>query len=181
MKTMRLNNGGVVKLDLSKLTAIQEILKSKFTTQVGVLGSKAAGRKDVVEANSGAHKAGRKASDMSNADLGLVHEKGSLTRGIPRRSFLLMPLQQKAEMLVSSKSVIWNKFLAGDQSLASLRAAYRDMGIFAENIIHAAFNTGGFGKWPKLTQQTIARKKSSAILIDSRQLERSIDSRVVAK
>jgi len=86
------------------------------------LGSKAAGRKEEGKLlKEGGHAKTKSGSDMSNADIGLVHEFGSMSRGIKRRSFLLMPLQQKAEGWAAGKNMIWNKFLAGDQSVASLK------------------------------------------------------------
>lgn len=169
----KIKNVGYVKLDLEKLNAIQKALGSRFITQVGVLGAKAQGRKVTI--------AGKAASAETNADVGLIHEKGSISGKIPRRSFLLMPFQIKAEGLMAIRSALWHKFLAGDQSVASLKIAYRDLGILATRIIHRAFDTGGFGKWAKLAPSTIKRKGSSAILIDTRQLERSIDSRVVTR
>lgn len=180
--TTRIKNVGTVKIDLDKITRLREILERKFITQVGVLGVKAAGRMDQGKLQKkGGHAKAKTESDMSNADIGLVHEKGSMSRGIPRRSFLFSPLVEKAEELMTVRKRLWDKFIAGDQSDESLRAAYRDLGIKAENIVHKAFDSGGFGTWQKDSDQTIARKKSSAILIDTHQLERSIDSRVATK
>jgi hypothetical protein len=173
--------GGVIKMDLEKLTMIERALKSNFITEVGVLGNKTSRSTAGAVMKAGGHKKTKQPADMTNAEIGLVHEKGSLSRNIPRRSFLLMPLIQKGPALMRVRHTLWNKFLAGDQSKGSLRAAYRDLGIFAENIVQKAFASGGFGKWPKLAPQTIRRKKSSGILIDTAQLRRSIDSRVVER
>jgi hypothetical protein len=169
-KLTKIKNVGSVKLNIDPMEKMRLALATKFVSQVGVLGSKAQGRKSY-----------GKGSTPTNAEIGLVHEKGSMSRNIPRRSFLLFPLQHKAEGLIAIRHMLWKKFLGGDQSIGSLKMAYTHLGILATRIIHSAFDTGGFGKWQPLSARTIARKKSSAILIDTRQLERSIDSRVVAK
>lgn len=166
LKITRMRNGGQVVLQLDKLTMLQQAIKSRFVTQVGVLGSKTSRTE---------------AKDQTNADIGLLHEKGSLSRGIPRRSFLLMPLQQKSEMLMAVKDQLWDKFLNGKQTVASLKAAYRDMGLQAEIIIQKAFETAGFGHWAPDSARTIARKHSSKPLIDTGQLRASISSRVASK
>jgi hypothetical protein len=181
-KLTKIGNFGTVSLDLEHLNELHDTLfGTKFITQVGVLGAKAQSRKQIATTKLGYHKKGREASEQTNAEIGLVHEKGSLSRGIPRRSFLLFPLQHQAKGLMGVRKFLWNNFMNGDQSLASLKKAYTLLGIAAENIIQKAFQTGGFGKWPKLSQATIDRKKSSAILIDSGQLRRSITSRVVIR
>jgi len=177
MEIKRLKNGGTVKLDLDKLNAIQQVLGSKLITQVGILGQKT-NRTLAIE---GTHKAGKKASEQSNADIGMRHEFGVKSEGLPRRSFLLMPLQQKADELLKIRKALWEEFLAGKQTLASLKLAYTKLGIGAETIIQKAFETGGFGKWQPDAPSTVLRKKSSAILIDTGQLRRSISSRVVKR
>jgi hypothetical protein len=175
--------GGVVKLNIDKLESIQHALKARFVTEVGILGSKAGSRKNITTTKAGVRKAGKNYTAQTNAEIGLLHEKGSLTQHLPRRSFLLQPLQQKAEGLLAIKKKLWEAFTdpKTDQTLPRLHKAYKNLGIMAERIISAAFKSGGFGKWPDITDQTKKRKKSSAILIDSRQLERSISSRVVGQ
>ena len=177
MEIKRLNNGGTVKLDLDKLNAIQKALGSGFITQVGVLGQKT-NRTLAIE---GTRKPGKQASEQSNADIGMRHEFGVKSEGLPRRSFLLMPLQQNAVELMKTRKILWDTFLAGKQTVASLKLAYTQLGIFAENIVQKAFETGGFGKWLPDAPSTIRRKGSSAILIDTGQLRRSITSRVVKR
>jgi hypothetical protein len=177
-KTTRIGNS-FVKIDIDKIENLKEMLKAKIVAQVGVLGSKAASRKALGSLiKEGGHKKTRGAADMTNASIGLVHEKGSLSQNIPARSFLKLPFLIKSKGLFAIKAKLWAIYLQGEHTPTRLKQAYRDLGIAAENIIHAAFSSGGFGRWQKLSPKTIARKKSSAILIDSRQLERSVDSRV---
>jgi len=172
----------VVKMDINKLESLMGSLKAKMVTEVGVLGAKAKNRKAAGSLiSAGGHKKIKRPSDMTNAEIGLVHEKGSLSRGIPARSFLKLPLTVKSSELLTVKKKLWDKYLAGESTIQRLKEAYRDLGLIAEKIIQEAFATGGFGRWAKLSHKTIARKKSSAILIDTAQLRRSITSRVAKR
>jgi hypothetical protein len=173
--------GSVVHLDIDKLESIQHALKAKFVTEVGILGSKSGTRKNITTTKAGVRKAGKNYTAQTNAEIGLLHEKGSLTQHLPRRSFLLFPLQYKAEGLLAIKNKLWGVFTNpnAEQTMPRLKKAYKDLGMLAERIISASFKSGGFGKWKDISDATKKRKKSSAILIDSHQLERSISSRVV--
>jgi hypothetical protein len=174
--------GGQIKIDLHKLEQMQKSLALRYAAQVGILGSKAQDRKETVEIksgkNQGKHKAGKGASAKTNAEIGLDHEKGVKSRRLPRRSFLEMPLTTKRMELKAVKSALWRAFTAGKGTIGD---AYLKLGIAAEVVIQNAFETAGFGQWPPLKPRTIAQKQSSAILIDTAQLRRSIDSRVVSK
>lgn len=111
-------------------------------------------------------------SDLTNGDIGAVHEFGSMSQHIPQRSFLRMPLTTRLKDNVSSN---WGETILRQ----GFNSALRKLGVMGENTVQKAFATGGFGVWPKLKPATIARKRSSAILIDTSQLRRSISSRVV--
>lgn len=176
MRVTKIPNGKVV-MNIDKLEEIRSALKSKYVTQVGILGNKTS-RMQAVTTKAGYHKKGKQASPMTNAEIGLIHEKGSFSRNIPRRSFLLMPLQQKAIGLNKLRAFLWKNFTSGK---INLKKAYALLGIGAENVIQKAFQTGGFGKWPDISQVTKDRKKSSAILIDTAQLRRAVSSRVVPR
>ena len=116
---------------------------------------------------------------MSNAAIGLLMEKGSVSRHIDRRSFLEMPMVWKSEGLLAIRNKLWEVFTKGDQTKARLHKAYSDLGMLATRIIAAAFDSGGFGHWKADSAKTIARKGSSATLIDTRQLQRSITHDVI--
>lgn len=178
MKKITRFKGGEVVLDLDKLSVMRSSLMAAMSTDVGVLGHKA-GRVEAGKlTKAGGHKKSDKASDLTNADIGLLHEKGSLSQHIPRRSFLLMPLEQESFDLNNTRKALWHAFVTGK---TTLREAYKQLGIAAEIVIQKAFETGGFGRWRALADSTKARKHSSAILIDTAQLRKSIDSRVVSK
>jgi hypothetical protein len=162
-KGLRTGNSVEIKLNTDKLEEIHAALLAKYKARVGILGSKTE----------------RKERTATNAAIGLVHEKGSLSRHIPRRSFLELPLVKKSEGLLAIRNKLWEVFIKGDQTKVRLKKAYFDLGLLATRIIAAAFDSGGFGLWPADSPRTVAKKKSSAILIDTRQLQRSITHDVI--
>ena len=196
-KGLRSGNYVQVKIDTDKLEDIQSALMAKFVTRVGILGSKT-DRMATEKGNriygwgatrtivAGHKKSRTTQSTKTNAEIGLMHEKGSLTGGpggtrVERRSFLEMPLVWKSEGLMAIRNKLWEAFTSGEQTTARLHRAYRDLGIMAEKIIAAAFESGGFGKWKPDAASTISRKGSSRTLVDTSQLRASITSDVVNK
>src|SRR5690606_9071336 len=108
---------------------------------------------------------------FGNAEIGLNQEVGSLSRNIPARSWLRMPIEEKQKDLV--------KFLQTDraQELAEeldFETLLELLGLKAEGIIDEAFRTGGFGKWAANAPATIAAKGSSNPLIDKSELRRAV-------
>ena len=171
MKTFQRGSSGGnytrVTIDMGQLEAIHNTLLAKYVTRVGILGSKT-------------NRRGK--ANATNAGIGLVHEKGSLSRHIPRRSFIEMPMVIKSDELLKSRNALWDDFItAGEHTHARLKVAYKKLGQFAENIIQKAFESGGFGRWAPDSAGTITRNRSSQPLIDTAQLRRSITSDVVGK
>lgn len=132
--------------------------KEKFIAKVGILGNK-----------------NNRNDENTNALIGAVHEFGSVSKNIPRRSFLNDPLMLKAKEInqVIAKNTAEN--LLKKNGMATI---FRQVGAKAEQIVQLAFSSGGFGKWQPLNPKTISRKKSSSILIDSAELRKSISSEV---
>jgi SOS response regulatory protein OraA/RecX len=79
------------------------------------------------------------------------------------------------------RNKLWLIFTGGEETKSRLKQAYIHLGIMAEKIIQAAFESSGFGHWKPDSASTIARKGSSRTLIDTSQLRASITSDVVAK
>ena len=150
-----------------------------FRVQVGIFGednarSEAAAPEKRTKA--GLRKTTKAKSGMTNAEVGAIHEFGQLTATppIPPRSFLRLPLATHSRQVINGTAKVAFAFLRkGD-----LNGLFTRIGLECENVVRLAFATGGFGQWPKLSKMTIARKKSSAILIDTGQLERAIASKV---
>ena len=132
----------------------------------------------------------RKKGEVTNPELGVIHEFGSPSRHIPKRSFLRMPLDVKSdEILKEVKSGDNWKNLSHGKPLPVLK----DLGHACEAIIQLAFETRGFGTWPPDMVSTVDRKTSrlspaqrkkaggysNSPLIDTGQLRRSVTSTVV--
>lgn len=115
---------------------------------------------------------------LTNAKIGAKHEFGSISEGIPRRSFLLDPITLKRKRLVkTAQRIIKDNITKPDGQRKILEL----IGIEGEAIVQEAFESGGFGTWTPLNQKTINKKGSDRILIDSSQLRRSITSKVDKK
>lgn len=152
---------GIVKHEMSSLDAFVKAISSDMVVKVGIMGRKN-GRKD--------------AEGLTNADVGFIHEFG--TSKIPKRSFLRMPIFQHSEDILAmvKKAGALKKLKAG-----LIIQVLADLGIACENVILRAFDSAGWGSWAPNTPATIRRKGSSAPLIDTGQLRRSISSAVVQR
>lgn len=149
-----------VKFDNSGFKIIKEALSDKYKVRVGVLGSKA----------TQSHGEG-----ATNVEIGSIHEFGSVSRGIPPRSFLRMPLELKIWDWVKANKDHYYEML----KINKLRKWYVALGFAAEDIIDQAFTTRGFGNWLPLKKKTIERKGSDMPLLDTGQLRRSISNKVL--
>lgn len=173
-----------ITMDLSKLEGIRRKLGSNYIARVGILGADAAAThmepKTVYDTQTGKPRrvAGTAAGGLTNAALGVIHELGSVTRGIPARSFLRLPIETKGKeivQLLNSKAV---KEMIG---AGNMKGVFNLLAIKAEQIVQRAFETRGFGQWAPLKQATIEAKGSSAPLIDSAQLRQAVTSDVVER
>lgn len=146
-----------VTINLGKLKKIQEDLGANYYAKVGILQDS------------------RYPDGTSMVLVGTVQEFGSVTNNIPPRSFLRMPLMTRRKELlnvIGKKSV--QKFLDG----GDIVSLFKTLGLAGQKIVDDAFATGGFGQWKKLENRTVKRKGSSAILIDTGALRRSVSSAV---
>lgn len=193
-KKISIGKDVAVSIDLSKLEKMREEIEKKYMARVGVLGQKTnrvpmiTGEShdryklrlkklnQIVKKGFGSFEI-RNNQEKTNAEIGLIHEMGSLSLHIPRRSFLEMPLTLK---LFSYGKVFGDQIMKGIDS-GNIRPSYVNLGIKAEQIVQLAFASRGFGQWQENAQSTIERKKSSSPLIDTAQLRRSITSDVVTK
>ena len=78
---------GKVNLDLSGVHELMGRISKSKKVRVGILGEG-----DKRDDDSG----------LGNAGIGLVQEMGSVTRNIPPRSFIRMPLEQKKGDLINA-------------------------------------------------------------------------------
>lgn len=110
--------------------------------------------------------------------LALIHIFGSISRNIPSRDFLFMPLEKKKQDLIQvlAQPKVFDLIVEGD-----IKKVLQIVGVKGEQIVQEAFATRGFGLWPVLKAATIRRKGSDAPLINSGALRRSVTSDVVKK
>lgn len=119
-------------------------------------------------------KANRSGSELTNADIGAMHEFG--TTSLPQRSFLRVPLADnlKKEMMGSGafdKSTLIEVIKSG-----SFIPWLKKVAIMAEGIVADAFDSGGFGKW---RPSNMKGKKNEQTLVETQQLRNSITSEIV--
>lgn len=152
-----------ISLNLITNTEIKKKLGADKFVKIGIMGDKNA-RTD--------------GGDMGNAEIGLIHEMGSVSRNIPPRSFLRMPLTENSKGILD---VFNTSSMKAAFKLGATQKMWEFVGQRARAIVLDAFATGGGGAWPKLNAETIKRKGSSAPLIDKAQLRKSIDFEVAKK
>jgi len=111
----------------------------------------------------------RFSNPVSVLEVAAKHEFGEGI--IPQRSFLRMPFELKKGILDSGIKQQFGLLLNG--KLTAEKALGR-VGALATNISKTAFVTSGYGQWKELSKETVKRKGSSRILIETRTLSRSI-------
>lgn len=168
-KETRIGQHASVKVDLTGLNNLIKTMDSPYVVRVGILGEKPRSKTNASEKDQ--------KDPPTNAEIGLAHEKGVKSRNLPRRSWLQTPLEDHLPeyFLKEGPSAMVAMIQGKALQVYTLLAAK------CEDIIQVGFDTGGYGKWQALKEATIARKKSSAILIDTAQLRKSVTSVVVTK
>lgn len=109
-------------------------------------------------------------------EVGRWHEYGLGDN--PRRSFLREPMIQKQATIQKHIIEGWGNILSGKSTAIK---ELGKLGTVGQEISKGAFSTGGYGKWEKLKPQTIKRKGSSQILIDTNSLSKNIHNWIVDK
>ena len=150
-----------VRYNNSGLENIIKGMKKNYAARVGILGDK----------NQ------RDETSLTNAEIGAIHEFGSLSRNIPKRSFIRLPLEVKLPEWIKKHGDDYFEFAEGGR----LDLFYEGLGLDAEGMIAEAFETSGFGTWAPDSPRT--KKKyptpDPKPLIDTSQLRNSISSEVV--
>lgn len=146
---------------INALDTIRANVPKNMAARVGVLGS---------------HSARNNGNDLTNPEIMLIQEFGSLEKNIPPRSALRMPLETHIGEIADfmAQPAIVDMILGGEAE-----KAFKLTGIKAESIIQEAFATRGFGQWKPNSPVTIDKKGSSQPLIDTAQLRRAVSSEVV--
>lgn len=164
MSFRRSDGDNYVQGDFSRLEKLVESLGEKFFIDIGILGE-----------NNESEEGG-----ITLAGIGAVHEFGTDKAGrgnstvIPERSFIRMPLETGQEGIEKEIKPKLKEYIES----GNIRGIFELIGIAGEARIQEAFETGGFGKWAPLSEATILRKKSNAILIDEGKLRNAVSSKV---
>ena len=160
------NMAGNMDIDIdindTKLKEMLEKVKQTIGVKVGILGANGI---KIVKTKDGKESKER----LTEATLGAIHEYGSKKRNIPSRSFLRMPIQKEFR----NKIVKNSKFKDALQRM-TIEEINGHIGETSVAIVNEAFATGGFGEWAPLAEETIKRKGSDMILVDTGDLEHSI-------
>lgn len=173
-----------IKVDLSGLDELLEKFGKNHYVKIGILGSNAAAKHPVAVTHT--LKSGKKVRHTNNAvdspltyaEIGVIQEFGSISRKIPPRSFLRMPIEmRKSDFIRFLGTPKANGFF----NEGNIKGIYKSLGIVAEGIIDQAFGSRGFGQWKKNSPITIDIKGSDSPLIDTGSLRKSITSAVVQK
>ena len=145
------------------LDGLEEVKKqvNGYKTRVGILGSDV-NRQD--------------ANGITNSEIGIVHEFGN--EKMPVRSFLRMPVMTHKKEILKSMDGTKSRDAFAKKDFVRL---FHLLGQSARSIVLQAFETGGFGHWPDITEATKAAKGSSVILVDTAQLKNAITEDVVKR
>ena len=148
-------------INTTKLDILIQKSKEKYLAKVGVI-------------NGGGYKDEK--GNITVAGYGYINEFGSITRNIPARSFIRVPLIMNIRGEILKHKKIFERLLFNKQNLIM---AYNRLGILAKSIILRAFATSFDGQWAPNSPVTIAKKHSSKPLIDTGRLRKSIDYQVI--
>lgn len=105
---------------------------------------------------------------QSILEVGERHEFGL---GVPRRSFLRMPLIVNQETINKHLKYSWKQIVEGKSTAIK---QFNILGTVGQNISRDAFKTQGYGKWKDIDEKTKEQKGSSKILFDTGRLVQSV-------
>jgi len=100
-------------------------------------------------------------------EVGTSHEYGL---GVPRRSFIRMPMEKEKAKLNKALKSGFQSILKGGNTIHNLNK----IGLVAQNISKTSFKNQGYGMWEDISDATKAKKKSTKILFDTGRLVQSI-------
>lgn len=156
-----MSSSKIITSDFNGLNLLVKALSNKRVVKVGIMGRKTTRKTD---------------QDVTNAELGAIHEFGSYSKNIPARSWLRMPIHKEADTIARNAG-------HGAEEMAkqgNMNGILKRLGIACEAAISRAFASQGYGSWKPDKPATIRRKGSSAPLIDKGELRRAVSSTVGA-
>ncbi len=159
---------------------IKALKNNMSRAKVGILGSKTV--RNGVEVKGGksvnaAHKPPKGGFDATtNASLGAIHEFG-IPGKMPKRSFLRMPISEKLDAELNKAGAFSKDELVNVLKEASFIPWLKRIAVLGEKVVSDAFDTGGFGKWPRWKSKGY-ENNTGMLLVDTQQLRNSITSEV---
>lgn len=154
-----------ISINLDGLEEMRKGIGDLYRARVGILGQYAA-------------RTGETEQSINNATLGLIQMYGSVTNKIPPRDFLVMPIERKRRELLK---VLGSSTARAAFAQKDFKRLFMIIGATAAGFVDEAFASAGFGTWAPNKPATVARKGSSAPLIDTAELRKSISFDVVSK
>lgn len=156
-----------ITLETKGLDQLIKALKTKAPEAVvGILGDRNS-RNKVARKNSGS------AAITNNATIGAIHEFGSAH--MPQRSFLRVPISDHLEKVMENSGALDKSTMKDVITSGTILPWMKKITILAEGIVIKAFDTGGYGKWPKWRNPNYTNN-GNKILVDTQQLRNSITS-----
>jgi hypothetical protein len=113
-----------------------------------------------------------KGSDYTNAQIGTVHEFGSIDGTIPERSFIRSTMDAQSKPIAQLAARLMAGVIVGKMTRR------KGLGILGQHVLGEIRKTIRAGIDPPLQQATIDRKGSSKPLIDTGQLVGSLTYKV---
>lgn len=130
-------------IDIDKMKALLESLKTRPDIQVGVFADKTA----------------RTDGPLTNADLAQIHELGAPQHGLPARSMLKVPIAEHASEIMEPFRGRAEAYLVK----GTLLSMYKLVGVACEKVVLGAFKSEGYGKWAPLKYSTLLSKLKGSL------------------
>lgn len=147
------------------LNKIADYFDNSHYVKLGILGQKAD------------RSAGDEDEEVTNAELGFIHEFGSVKKNIPIRSWLRMPIIAKTKDIIKAIAKQKKKIEKDAAEGNNPEELYKFLGVAGEEAVQEAFDTGGFGKWED-KKPTKANEGKMSPLIITGEMRRSVSSSV---
>lgn len=169
-----------MKFSNKNLDEIIKAVRKKIILRIGIMGDAA--------------QAEHEGDGLTNAQLGAIHEQPDNDgKKIPKRSFLLEPLQEKLNLTTDENKYLRKELFKRYFDDKAPEKFYKALGTKALQIVDQAFMTNGFGRWTPLSQAYLKRKinsvkskkkreeyaKNNKILVRSGTLRRSISMKII--
>jgi hypothetical protein len=108
----------------------------------------------------------------TNAAIGLKHEFGDPTTGLPQRSWLRIPLTDELGKEVKRSGVFDKDSLREVVKTGMLTPWVKRLGLVAYRIVLEGFHSNGYGKWAPWRKGYTSQ--TGEILVDTQQLRDSV-------